>query len=66
MSKNQHIHTSHIRIYKDEGVIRRAYIENFEEPTIFGVHSKIKDFYGLEPEAEHPATLDYIIAATGG
>lgn len=66
MSKNKHIYTSHIRIFKDEDMVRRAYIEGFEDPTLFGVHTKIKDFYGLEPKIEYPATLDYIIAATGG
>lgn len=42
----EHIHTSHIKIYKDEGPVRRAYIEGFEEPIFYGVHSNIKDFYG--------------------
>ena len=32
----------------------------------FGVHSGIKKFYGIEPEEEHPATLDYIVGAVGG
>ena len=62
----EHIHTSRIKIYRDENMVRRAYIEGFEEPTLFGVHSNIKDFYGAEPEEEHPATLDYIIAGTAG
>ncbi len=66
MSESLHVHTSHIRIYKDEGPVRRAYIEGFEEPAIFGVHSNIKDFYGVEPEVEYPATLDYIVASAGG
>ncbi len=60
------VHTSRIRIEKDKGPKRRAYIEGFESPVIFGVHSNIKKFYGIEPEEEHPATLDYMIAAVGG
>ena len=60
------IHTSKIRIEKDKGPMRRAYIEGFEEPLRFGVHSNIKDFYGIEPEEELPATLDHLIAAVGG
>ena len=66
MPKHELVHTSHITIHKDKGPVRRAYIEGFEAPTIFGVHTNIKDFYGLEPEEEHPATLDYIIAGAGG
>ena len=60
------IYTSHVKIYKDKGPTRRAYIENFPEPIRFGVHGGIKKFYGLEPEEELPATLDHIVAAVGG
>ena len=49
-----------------QGPHRRAYIEGFETPVHFGVHSGIKKFYGIEPEEEHPATLDYIVGAVGG
>ena len=59
------IHTSHIRLEKVRGPIRRAYIENFPEPVRYGVHSSIKKFYGVEPEEELPATLDHMIAAIG-
>ena len=62
----KHVHTSKIKIYRDEHMVRRAYIEGFEEPVLFGVHSNIKDFYGVDPKEEHPATLDYIIAGTAG
>ena len=60
------VHTSRIRIEKEKGPKRRAYNEGFETPVIFGVHSNIKKFYGIEPEEEHAATLDYIVAAVGG
>jgi len=60
------VHTSRVRIYKDKGPVRRAYIEGFETPVMYGVHGGIKKFYGLEPEEEHPATLDHLIAAVAG
>ena len=60
------IHTSRVRIYKDKGLVRRAYIEEFPEPVRYGVHGGIKKFYGLEPEEELPATLDHIVAAVAG
>jgi hypothetical protein len=60
------VHTSRIRIEKDKGPNRRAYIEGFDQAVRFGVHSNIKRFYGIEPEEEHPATLDYMIGAVGG
>jgi hypothetical protein len=60
------IHTSHVRIVKDKGPHRRAYIENFPEPVRYGLHGGIKKFYGVEPEEEVPATIDHIVAAVGG
>lgn len=60
------MHTSHVKIIKDEGKVRRAFIEDFDEPIYFGVHSNIAKFYGVTPEIEYPSTLDYIIAGVGG
>ena len=39
-------------------------IEGFSEPIYYGVHGGIKQFYKVEPEKEHAATLDHIVAAT--
>ena len=60
------VHTSRIRVERVKGPVRHAYIEQFTEPVRFGVHGGIKKFYGIEPEEEVPATLDYMIAAVGG
>ncbi len=60
------VHTSRIRVERVKGPVRHAYIEKFTEPVRFGVHGGIKKFYGIEPEEEVPATLDYMIAAVGG
>lgn len=60
------IYTSHVRIEKVKGPIRRAFIHPFQEPVRFGVHGAVKEFYGVQPEEEIPATLDYIVAAVGG
>lgn len=60
------IHTTHVRIEKDKGPVRRAYIENFPEPVRYGLHGGIKKFYGVEPEEELPATIDHLVAAVGG
>ena len=60
------VHTSRMRIERVKGLIRHAYLEDFSEPIRFGVHGGIKQFYGIEPEEEVPATLDYMIAAVGG
>ena len=58
------IHTSRIFITRVKGPVRKAFIEGFSEPVFYGVHGGIKKFYGVEPEEEHPATLDHIVAAT--
>ena len=60
------IHVSRVRIVKDKGPVRRAYIEGFPEPVRYGVHGAIKKFYGVEPEEELPSTLDHVIAAVAG
>ena len=60
------IHTSHVRVVQDKRPVRRAFIENFDEPFYYGVHSGVADFYGVNPEVEYPSTLDHIIGAVGG
>ncbi len=57
------VHVSRVKILKDKGVLRRAYIEDFKEPVRYGMHGGIKKFYGREVEEELPATLDHIISA---
>lgn len=59
-------YTSRIHIDRVKGPIRHAYVTPFTEPIRFGVHGAIKQFYGVEPDEELPATLDHIIAAVGG
>jgi len=60
------VHTSHITITRENGPTRRAEIEGFKDPIYYGVHGGIKKFYKVEPEEEHAATLDHIVAAVGG
>ena len=62
----QDVYTSRVRVERIKGPIRHAWVAPFEEPLRFGVHSEIKQFYGVEPEEEVPATLDHIVAAVGG
>lgn len=60
------VHTSHVKIVQDEPPVRRAFIEQFEEPFYYGVHGGIAKFYGRDPSGPHPATLDHIIAGVAG
>jgi hypothetical protein len=58
------VHTSKIRIVREKGPTRKAMIEGFTEPVYYGVHGGIMKFYKIQPEEEHAATLDHIVAAT--
>ena len=60
------IHTTHIKIVKDKGPVRRAFIEKFEEPFYYGIHGGIANFYGVKSEIEYPSTLDHLVAAVAG
>jgi hypothetical protein len=60
------VHTSRIKIVREKGPTRRAMIEGFDKPIYYGVHGGIKRFYKVEPDEEHAATLDHIVAATAG
>jgi len=60
------VHTSHIVITREKGPTRKAIIKGFAEPVFYGVHGGIKDFYKVDPEKEHAATLDHIVGAVGG
>jgi hypothetical protein len=60
------VHQSRITITVENGPTRKALIEGFQEPVYYGVHGGIKNFYRVEPEEEHAATLDHIVGAVGG
>ena len=62
----QVVHTSRIVITREKGPTRKAIIEGFAEPVYYGVHGGIKNFYKIDPEKEHAATLDHIVGAVGG
>ena len=55
-----------MRIDRIKGPIREMHLEGLEHPIRFGVHGGIKKFYGVEPDEDIPATLDYMIGAVGG
>jgi len=62
------VYESHVRIMRDKGPLRRAWLPAEREPVIFGVHSEIASHYHVDPAAiePHAATLDYVVAAAAG
>ena len=55
-----------MKINRVKGPVREMHLDGCDAPIRFGVHGGIKKFYGVEPEEEVPATLDYMVGAVGG
>ena len=62
------VYRSEVRIEREKGPLRRAYLPAESAPVIFGVHGAIAEHYQVPPDAfpPHATTLDYIVAATAG
>jgi hypothetical protein len=62
------VYRSEVRIEREKGPMRRAWLPAEPEPVIFGVHGAIAEHYKVPPEAfpPHATTLDYVVAAAAG
>ena len=62
------VYRSEVRIERERGPMRRAYLPAEPEPVLFGVHGAIAEHYKVSPDAfpPHATTLDYIVAAAAG
>ena len=62
------VYVSDVRIERKGGPVRLAWLPGEKEPVTFSVHGAIAKHYGRNPDElePHAATLDYIVAATGG
>jgi hypothetical protein len=62
------VYRSEVRIEREKGPLRRAYLPAEPEPVIFGVHGAVAEHYKVPAEAfpPHATTLDYIVAAAAG
>lgn len=62
------VYTSKVRIERQQGALRLAYLPAEEMPVTFGVHGAIAAHYGVDPDIAHPhaTTLDYVVAAAAG
>ena len=62
------VYTSHVRVERIRGPLRRAELPGSEEPVFFGVHDEVADHYGVPrgSDAERSTTLDYVVAAAAG
>jgi hypothetical protein len=60
---------SRVRIERQRGPLRLAYLPGESRPVVFSVHGAIAEHYKVDPATmgeSHAATLDYVIAATAG
>ena len=66
MSKVSYI--SKVRIERETGPNRLAYLPAESEPVKFGVHGAVAEHYGVNPDVAEPhaTTLDYVVAAAAG
>lgn len=59
---------SSVKVRRDGGTVRTAWLPAEDEPITFGVHSDIADHYDVDTDQEppHAATLDYLVASAAG
>ena len=63
------VYTSKVRIERQKGPLRLAYLPGESQPVIFSVHGAIAEHYKVDPTSlteSHASTIDYVIAATAG
>jgi hypothetical protein len=62
------VYYSKVRIEREKGPLRRAYLPAESAPVLFGVHGAVAEHYKVSPDAFPPraTTLDYIVAAAAG
>ena len=61
-------YVSRVRVVREEGPVRSAYLPAETEPVLFGTHGAVREHYGT-PEGKYPdhaTTLDYVVAAAAG
>jgi len=61
-------YVSKVRVVRERGPIRSAYLPAEAEPVFFGTHDEVRLHYGTAPGEypDHATTLDYVVAAAAG
>jgi hypothetical protein len=67
-SSDKVVYTSRVRIERQRGPMRLAFLPAEKVPVTFGVHSEVAEHYKVPPGAfpAHATTLDYVVAAAAG
>jgi hypothetical protein len=61
-------YVSRVRIVRERGPVRKAYLPVESQPIMFGTHDEVREHYGTAPGQypDHATTLDYVVAAAAG
>jgi hypothetical protein len=59
---------SRVRIHRQGGPQRLAFLPALDKPVEFGVHDEVAAHYHVDPGTvpPRPTTLDYVVAAAAG
>lgn len=62
------VYVSEVRIERENGPVRRAYLPAEADPVYYGTHGAVAEHYGHAPGQfpEHAATLDHVVGAAAG
>jgi hypothetical protein len=62
------VYRSRVRIERQRGPVRLAWLPAEKEPVVFGVHSEIAEHYKVPPDMfpSRATTIDYVVAAAAG
>lgn len=56
---------SHTRLVYKDGY-RNAYLGEVQEPVVYGMQGKLREYYGAKEGPPMASTLDHIVAAVAG
>jgi hypothetical protein len=61
-------YVSQVRVERQGGPLRAAYLPGETEPTLYGRHGAIAEHYGAQPGQfpEHASTIDHLVGAALG
>ena len=62
------VYRSEVRIEREGGPVRKAWLPAESQPVTFGVHGAIARHYKVSADAypPHATTLDYVVASAAG
>ena len=68
MQESNPVYISKVRIVREGGPIRQAFLPAESQPVTFGTHGPVREHYGTAPGQypDHATTLDYVVAAAAG